>query len=517
MAAIERQVTARAPAADGPPVLLLSPSAHLANVTFNGTLRQLLAWGLRLGGHSVRQVWCRGGLAPCMLAAAAAPDKPAPCADCRRANAGRVLPASDRWMFEAPACDDAGEAPETEGLDYEALAALAWRGLPLGRLCLPSVAWALRRHDPACDPTGPRMLAQFIRSAARWASWMTTLLDTVRPRCLIAFNGHPFPEAVSLFLAGARGIPTLTYEIGYRPATAFFSRTIASEYRFEVPERFVMTDDRERKLDGVLEARRRGEVQMGVVPFWPQISGLPADLDAAIRDHRRLAAVFTNVPFDTTQWSASTVFPNMFAWLDSLLTIARSAPDCLFVLRVHPDEDRAGKVSRVPVAGWLGGRGESLPANVRLLGPSDPTSSYALIDRSDLCLVYNSTVGIETACAGRPVVTAAATRYDAQAIAHMPEDARAYRDTVQALLDAPRLPGPEAEVVARARRYLYFMLFGASLDFGRFVERVPGSDHEVGLCRFEAMDLHPDRCPEIGRIHQAILNGGDVHYGEDTI
>ncbi len=420
-------------------------------------------------------------------------------------------------MFEAPDSDDAGKEPETAGLDFEALAALTWRGLPLGRLCLPSVAWALRRHDPASDPTGPRMLAQFIRSAARWASWMTSLLETARPRCLIAFNGHPFPEAVSLFLAGARGIPTLTYEIGYRPASAFFSRGVASEYRFDVPDRFVMTEDRERKLDGVLEARRRGQVQMGVVPFWPEISGLPADLDAAIRGHRRLASVFTNVPFDTTQWSASTVFPHMFDWLDSILTIARSAPDCLFVLRVHPDEDRPGKVSRVPVAGWLGGLGESVPVNVRLLGPSDPTSSYALIDRSDLCLVYNSTVGIEAACAGKPVVAAAATRYDAQAIAHSPQSAQAYRELVQALLEIPRLPGPETEVVARARRYLYFMLYGASLDFRRFVERVPGSDHEVGLSRFEAMDLHPDHCPEIAGVHGAILHGDDIRYGEDTI
>ena len=41
----------------------------------------------------------------------------------------------------------------------------------------------------------------------------------------------------------------------------------------------------------------------------------------------------------------------------------------------------------------------------------DPTSSYVFMDEADLGLVYTSTVGLELAARGVPVVVAAATHY----------------------------------------------------------------------------------------------------------
>jgi len=64
-------------------------------------------------------------------------------------------------------------------------------------------------------------------------------------------------------------------------------------------------------------------------------------------------------------------------------------PKVLFVIRAHPDEGRKGKTSRETVAigfnrpGWI-------PAQCRLYRLKDYVSSYELVQRSNLVLVYNS-------------------------------------------------------------------------------------------------------------------------------
>ena len=52
-----------------------------------------------------------------------------------------------------------------------------------------------------------------------------------------------------------------------------------------------------------------------------------------------------------------------------------------------------------------------LPANVILVPPDQPLSSYGLLAVSDLVLGYTTTVGLEAAVRGIPVAVAAETHY----------------------------------------------------------------------------------------------------------
>jgi len=52
-----------------------------------------------------------------------------------------------------------------------------------------------------------------------------------------------------------------------------------------------------------------------------------------------------------------------------------------------------------------------LPTNVRVVQADDPTSSYVFMDEAMLGFVYSSTVGLELAARGVPVLVAADTHY----------------------------------------------------------------------------------------------------------
>ena len=96
----------------------------------------------------------------------------------------------------------------------------------------------------------------------------------------------------------------------------------------------------------------------------------------------------------------------MFAWLDSVLEIIRAHPETLFVIRAHPDEMRPGtaKQSRESVRSWvMQTKADKLP-NVVFIDSQEYVSSYELIQRSKFVMVYNSSIGLEAALMGTPVL-----------------------------------------------------------------------------------------------------------------
>jgi hypothetical protein len=111
--------------------------------------------------------------------------------------------------------------------------------------------------------------------------------------------------------------------------------------------------------------------------------------------------------------------------------------------------------------------------NLLFLGPSDYVSSYDLIRRSKLVLVYNSSVGLEASIAGVPVLCAGRARYTQVPTVFIPASRAEYGLALEALLQAPALDGPSA-FTANARRFLHHEVFHASLDLSEFLATSPG-------------------------------------------
>ncbi len=244
----------------------------------------------------------------------------------------------------------------------------------------------------------------------------------------------------------------------------------------------------EASLDAYLEDKFRGRFTMAGIRFWPEMRPLPAELEQRRAREGDPVVVFTNVVFDTSQVHANHSYGSMFEWLDDVGRAIRAHPERWFVLRAHPDETRPGKASRQNVQAWVEANGlEALP-NVVFLPPEAGVSSYELIRRAFLVLVYNSSIGLEAAIAGKRVLCAGRARYsEAGAVftAHSPEE---YRRRLEEFLADGGRAATSAQVEA-GRRFLDFELNRASLDFSRFLADRPGRPGMVRLRRFEASDL----------------------------
>jgi hypothetical protein len=99
-------------------------------------------------------------------------------------------------------------------------------------------------------------------------------------------------------------------------------------------------------------------------------------------------------------------FPDQIAWLRALIDVVEASGDLALVVRIHP---REGVMRGRPSSQHLGRLREAFSgayARCRFVWPEDKTSSYDLAEAADVALTAWTTMGVELARLGIPVLTA---------------------------------------------------------------------------------------------------------------
>ncbi len=90
---------------------------------------------------------------------------------------------------------------------------------------------------------------------------------------------------------------------------------------------------------------------------------------------------------------------------------------CSWSSAIHPGEVLIHGQSMVEVVRQVMPR---LPEHIRLIGPREKVNTYDLIEVADLGLVYTTTVGMEMAMKGLPVIVAGQTHYRGRGFTYDP-------------------------------------------------------------------------------------------------
>jgi hypothetical protein len=291
-----------------------------------------------------------------------------------------------------------------------------------------------------------------------------------------------------------------------RPLSAFFTEGEATAYPIELPDTFELTPLQNQKLDQYLAERLKGHFTMAGIRFWPKITPLGRQVLDRLSSFKRMVPVFTNVVFDTSQPHSNVVFSDMFDWLDQMFGIMKEHPETLFVIRAHPDEYRRGKRSRETVAEWVADHSIQNLSNVVFIDADDPASSYELIERAHVVMVYNSTIGLEAAIMGKAVVCGGKARFTPFDTAYQPASREAFREQTERLLNSETLDVP-GHFRINARRFMYYHLFCASLPFTDYVRE---DRRKAGYVRLKATPwekFRPFHSPTLETIVQGIAEG----------
>lgn len=179
-------------------------------------------------------------------------------------------------------------------------------------------------------------------------------------------------------------------------------------------------------------------------------------------DERPVILLATNVLGDSLTLGRQQISKTMADWIVGTIKYFVGRTDAQLVIRVHPGELLTHGTSMVDV---ITAAFPELPENIHLVRPEDKTNTYDIIEIVDLGLVYTTTVGLEMAMSGLPVIVAGKTHYTRKGFTFDPPTWQAYEKTLDQILENPSNYCLNPSQVEQAWLYAYLFFFEFSLPF----------------------------------------------------
>lgn len=166
------------------------------------------------------------------------------------------------------------------------------------------------------------------------------------------------------------------------------------------------------------------------------------------------------------------LFENQLEWLESVIEIAINNPEKYFVIRLHPRMyPNKRELVMAPIVERIQKLLQLVPSNVKVNTPDQNLSIYDLLQITAVLLNYGSTVGLEFAAYGIPVVSPA-SRY----FYTYPENIHsvaATKEEYQRLVINEFNRGWDIENSRRAFRWMNFLFSTVALDLSENINSKP--------------------------------------------
>ena len=254
-------------------------------------------------------------------------------------------------------------------------------------------------------------MARNTEAALKALNWM----KLKSPDVVIIPNGSILEMGVFYRVARYLGIPTITYEFGEQRNRIWLAlnkevmRQETDEFWAAYRDRSIAESELE-KLRELFASRQKADLWKNFSRRW-QI--LPSQGAEQVRqslglDDRPVALLAANVIGDSLTLGRQTFSKNMTEWLERTVQYITERSDLQLVVRIHPGE----RYTKGPsVEAIVKQALPSIPENIRLISADEKINTYDLLEIADLGLVYTTTVGLEMAMSGVPVVVVGQTHY----------------------------------------------------------------------------------------------------------
>jgi len=324
--------------------------------------------------------------------------------------------------------------------------------------------YTLQVEDVEPSTTIYRLRMERNEHAARVA---LAYLQANRPDVVIVPNGTIQELGVVYRVARYLEIPVVTYEFGDQRQRLWLAQDSEvmrqeTDGMWRTYQGKTLTDVQLERLRSLFMARQRGAIWENFARLWqdtPTQGGEQARAALGL-DQRPVVLLATNVLGDSLTLGRQIFSRSMAEWISRTVQYFAGRPDVQFVVRVHPGEVLTHGLSMAEVVRQVLPR---LPEHIRLIGPKDKMNTYDLIEVADLGLVYTTTVGLEMALNGLPVVVAGQTHYRGRGFTCDPESWVAYFKMLGQMLDNPANHRLSRAQIERAWQYAYRFFF----DFPR--------------------------------------------------
>jgi hypothetical protein len=179
-------------------------------------------------------------------------------------------------------------------------------------------------------------------------------------------------------------------------------------------------------------------------------------------DDRPVLLLATNVLGDSLTLGRNTFASSMADWISKTVRHLAGNAEIQVLVRVHPGERLIHGPSMTAV---IQDALPAVPPHIHVIGPRESTNTYDLMDVASAGLVYTTTVGMEMAMRGVPVIVAGMTHYRGRGFTLDPATWDEYFQMLDGVLGDPGQWKPNQDAVTAAWNYAYRFVFEYPHDF----------------------------------------------------
>jgi hypothetical protein len=289
-------------------------------------------------------------------------------------------------------------------------------------------------------------------------------LQSNKPDVVLIPNGLILEMGIVFRVAQYLNIDAVTYEFNDQREQIWLAQNSSimkqdTDYIVDARCHLPMTDEMFERLADLENARRGARVWGKSKRLWQYVSSQGAQETRKLLnlDDRPVVMLAANVLGDSLTLGRDIFAASMTEWITKTVQYFAKRTDVQMVIRVHPGE------KLVPQAKSMGTVVREalpeLPSHIHIIGALDKINTYDLIEIADVGLAYTTTVGLETAMNGRPVISCGETHYRGRGFTLDPNTWDEYFTTLEKVLaDIPSYQLNEKQIEL-AWNYAYRFFF----------------------------------------------------------
>jgi len=246
-------------------------------------------------------------------------------------------------------------------------------------------------------------------------------LQSNKPDVVLIPNGLILEMGIIFRVARYLNIDAVTYEFNDQREQIWLAQNSSimkqdTDYIVDARCHLPVTEAMSERVADLENARRGARVWGKSKRLWQYVSSQGAQETRKMLglDGRPVVMLAANVLGDSLTLGRDIFASSMTEWITKTVQYFAKRTDMQLVIRVHPGE------KLVPQAKSMGTVVREalpeLPSHIHVIGALDKINTYDLIEIADVGLAYTTTVGLETAMNGRPVISCGQTHYRGRGI-----------------------------------------------------------------------------------------------------
>ncbi len=296
------------------------------------------------------------------------------------------------------------------------------------------------------------------------------------PDMIVVPNGSILEFGVLFHVGRYLDIPVVTYEFGEQRERMWLAqnRDVMRQETGQMWDAYkdtALSNEERERIRELYAARRGADLWKNFSRQWQKTASQGGEEVRSTLglDQRPIVFLPTNVLGDSLTLGRQIFSHSMTEWIVRTIEYIIERPQYQLVIRIHPGEQLSWGPSVYEI---LGDYFDELPEHIHIIPADAAINSYDLVEIASFATVFTTTLGMEMAMSGLPVIVVGETHYRGKGFTSDPHTWEEYFGFLEKLLEEPAENNLSKEQVERAWTYAYRFFFDYPFPFPWHVQHL---------------------------------------------